>query len=272
MSVLLCRKKEVLKNLLTTKNYTNMLPQEQKTKLDGIVQTMIDNDESDSNIRFIIDDFKKKYSVIETPAPKKDLLQKTGDIFNKIFPGKQVGEAIGTLGGYIASPNKEQFDISAPSPLQVGADVASGALNVAGFKGAGIVGTFGQRVLKMAGLSAGIAGTETLKEGGSAVETVKSAALGGAVGGAIPVIGAGLRAIGRQIETLPARFVNSALSRNKAQVLQDISKDKVDDFANYVLKSKPVGTANKLLDESVNSIDDLSKQINASLSSSVRQT
>src|SRR3990167_3264452 len=106
MSVLLCRKKEVLKNLLTTKNYTNMLPQEQKTKLDGIVQTMIDNDESDSNIRFIIDDFKKKYSVIETPAPKKDLLQKTGDIFNKIFQAKQVGETLGKLVRHIVSINK----------------------------------------------------------------------------------------------------------------------------------------------------------------------
>lgn len=47
-----------------------MLPQEQKIKLDGIVQTMIDNGESDSNIRFIIDDFKKKYTPVENTTPK----------------------------------------------------------------------------------------------------------------------------------------------------------------------------------------------------------
>ena len=249
-----------------------MLTEDKRTQLDGIVNKMVQNKETDTSIQFVVDDFKQKYSQAETVAPKKGILEKAGGIVNKIFPGKQVGEAIGTLAGYALSPNKEQFDLNAPSPLQVGADVASGALNVAGFKGVGTVGTFGQRILKMAGLGAGLAGTETLKEGGDFKDTAKSAAIGGIIGGALPIVGAGLRAVGRQIEQLPARFVNSALSRNKAQVLQDISKDKVDDFANYVLKSKPVGTANKLLDESVNNIDELSNKISTSLASAVRQT
>lgn len=263
-----------------------MLNEEKRKQLDGIVQTMIRNKESDDNIQFVVDDFKKKYTESEIAKQEKtktDILQKVGNIVNKIFPGKQVGESIGTLAGLGITKAKEslgivpegttaQYDTSAPSPLQVGADIASGALQVAGFKGMGTTGTFAQRVLKMAGLGAGLSGAEALKEGGDTKKVLKSAALGGAIGGAIPVVGAGLRAIGRQIETLPARFVNSALSRKKAQVLQDISKDKVDDFAQYVLKSKPVGTANKLVNDSINNIDDLSNKIDEALSSSVRQT
>src|SRR3990167_5003411 len=58
---------------------------------------------------------KFSYNYIPPKAPlppKKDFLQKTGDVVNKIFPGKQVGQAIGTLGGYLASPNKEHYDLS----------------------------------------------------------------------------------------------------------------------------------------------------------------
>lgn len=217
------------------------------------------------------------------PKIQKDLLQKTTGIVNKIFPGEKVGESIGTLAGYGITAGKEklglvpkgttsQYDLSAPTPLQTTADVASGVLNVAGFKGAGTTGTFGQRVLKMAGLGAGLSGTEAIKEGGTAKEVAKSALTGGIIGGALPIAGAGLRAIGRQIETLPARFVNSALSRSKAQVLQDISKDKVDDFSKYVLKTKPIGTANKLVSESMDSIKKLNEQINTSLASATRQS
>ena len=54
-----------------------------------------------------------------------------------------------------------------------------------------------------------------MAKGGDIKETVKSAAIGGGVGGAIPLAGATLRAVGKQVEQLPARFVNSALSRSK---------------------------------------------------------
>ena len=84
----------------------------------------------------------------------------------------------------------------------------------------------------------------------------------------MPIVGAGLRAVGRQIEQLPARFVNSALNRSKQQVLQDISKDKIDDFANYVIKSKPVGSANKLVGESMNNVETLGNKVGEMLKSS----
>lgn len=261
-----------------------MLPEDKRQQLDGIVQQMIQNNEPDSNIRFVVDDFKSKYSQIEESQqekPKMDLLQKTTNVVNKIFPGKQVGEAIGTLGGlgiekvkgvFGGKDNSEFYDTSAPKPIEVGADVVSGALNVAGFKGVGTAGNFTSRVLKTAGLGAGLGATESIKEGGNIKDATKSGVMGGVVGAALPVAGAGLRAVGRQIETLPARFVNSALSRSKQEVLQDISKDKVDDFAKYVLKKKSVGTASQLLNESMSSVDDLSNQINTSLAGAIRKS
>ncbi len=67
--------------------------------------------------------------------------------------------------------------------------------------------------------------------------------------------------------------MNSALGRKKSQVLQDIKKDKVDDFAKFVLSSKqPVKSANKHLDESIDSVENLGKQISVSLKSAVRKT
>ncbi len=76
---------------------------------------------------------------------KKDLLQKATDISGKLFAGGKVGEAIGTLGGYAYTAAKEklgmvpkgtteQYDLSAPSPLQVAGDIAKGAIQVAGAK------------------------------------------------------------------------------------------------------------------------------------------
>lgn len=248
------------------------LIEQRRKQLDSIVQQMISNKESDSNIQFVVSDFVKKYSA-EIEKPKKDLLQQTGDVVNAIFPGKQIGEAIGTgIAKLRATPEEKKFITPAPSPLQIAGDVANIGLNIAGLKGVGLVGSLGQRILKTIGLGAGLSATQTLKEGGDIKDITKNAILGGAIGGAIPVAGVGLRAVGKQIETLPARFVNSALSRSKQEVLQDIAKDKVDDFAKYVLKNKPIGTANKLLNESIVNINDLSEKINISLNVAVRKS
>lgn len=211
-------------------------------------------------------------------APKKDLLQKTTNIVGKVFPGQKVGESIGTAiasGIQALKGNKEEaLDIAAtaPKPLAVGADIVSGALNVGLMKGVGATGKFGERVLKMAGIGAGLSGSEAIKEGGDVGDVAKSAAAGGVLGAAMPVAGAGLRAIGRQIEALPARLVNSALGRSKPQIMKDIATDKVDDFAKYVTQNKPIGTANKLFSDSVDSVESLSHKISSALENAARQT
>lgn len=50
-----------------------MLPEDKRKQLDGIVQSMVQNKESDSNVRFVVDDFKKKYTPIETPQIKPSM-------------------------------------------------------------------------------------------------------------------------------------------------------------------------------------------------------
>lgn len=208
-------------------------------------------------------------------------LQKAEDVVTTVFPGKQTGQAIGTLGGLILEKVKgffggkdrsADYDISAPSPTQIAGDVASGAASVAGIKGVGTVGKLSQRILINLGLGATIGGGTALAEGQDVKDVVKSAIGTGAIGGAIPVAGMGLRAIGKQIEQLPARFVNSALSRSKAEVLKDIATDKVDDFAKYVVQNKPIGSAKTLLSDSMENINQIDKQVSDALAIASRQS
>lgn len=154
--------------------------------------------------------------------PKKDLLQSATDIVTSIFPGKQVGEAIGTLGGYIATPKEQKkfYDTSAPSPLQVGADIAQGALTVGAGMPGKAVSMFGKtvpiiptaasalgRIGQSTVLGAGIAGTGTVAKGETDLgEIGKTTAIGGAVGGALGTVGEVVRKAG---ELLPERFLRS---------------------------------------------------------------
>jgi len=204
-------------------------------------------------------------------------LERTAGILDAVFGGGKIGEAIGTViakSGITGLSEEEREAVSpGPTATQVAGDVANVGLTVAGLKGVGTVGSLGARILKTAGLGAGLAGTKAISEGADIEDVAKSTAIGGIIGGAIPVAGAGLRAIGRQIEQLPARFINSALGRNKAQVLNDIAKDKIDDFSKYVLATKkPLKSANTHLSESSDAVESLSKKVADSLSSAIRKT
>ena len=73
----------------------------------------------------------------------RDFLHKAEGITSKLFAGQKVGQAIGTLGGYLYTKAKDKiqgtnvadyYDLSAPTPLQVAGDVAKGAVQVAGAK------------------------------------------------------------------------------------------------------------------------------------------
>ena len=207
-------------------------------------------------------------------APKKTTMDKVSDLLDTTFGGKKIGELIGGVAaktGLTGLAPEARKEVVLPSVPEVAGDIVQAGATIAGFKGIGTIGSLGQRILTNIGLGATISGGRTLAKGGDIKETVKSAAIGGGVGGAIPLAGATLRAVGKQVEQLPARFVNSALSRSKKEVLQDIAKDKVDDFANYVIKSKPIGTANKLFNQSADNIESLSGKINTALASATRK-
>src|SRR3990167_2391155 len=261
-----------------------MLAEERRKELDTIVQDMINHKEGDFNIRFVVDDFKKKYENETAPQELTEggLTDKILDNpltrgIQKFFPGAKVGEVIGTQAaklGLTGLTEEERKAVSpGPTATQVAGDVANIGLTLAGVRGVGTVGSFGARLLKTMGLGAGLAGTKAVSEGAETKDVLKSTAVGGAVGAAIPVVGAGLRAVGRQVAQLPARFVNSALSRSKSQVLNDIAKDKVDDFAKYVVENKAVvKTANTHLNESIDAVEKMGKQVESALSSAVRKS
>lgn len=152
-------------------------------------------------------------SQIDAPEkPKPDLLQKVGSIANAIFPGKQVGQAIGTLAGAGIAKlkgNYDQYDLSAPTPLQVAGDIGQGALTVASpgvGRGASAVGRIGANV----GLGAGLGATGAIAKGQDTKEVIKQGAIGGAIGGAISGVGEGIRAV---TENLPKWLTRAALPK-----------------------------------------------------------
>lgn len=72
------------------------LSEKNRAKLDGIVQQMISNKESDDNIKFVVDDFKSKYaekkkpvgtSTSTTPKENTELAPKTGSSVSKSTQG-----------------------------------------------------------------------------------------------------------------------------------------------------------------------------------------
>lgn len=279
-----------------------------KLKFDTGETVSFENQPTDADVEEVVKKLgikPKNSTILEAPVVKqKGVLEKFGDVSGKVLEaaskftgiksaidlgltagkgfaygterllGKSSEEALKTVG---KQPSTEIEKITAEKGLGAGIKNIAGksiqaGASVAGLKGVGVIGSLGQKILTNIGLGGLISGGEAIAKNQDLKDVGKNVALGGVVGGAIPIVGAGLNAIRKQISLLPARFINSALSRNKADILKDIANDKVDDFAKYVIQKKPIGTANNLLNQSHSNIDNLSEQINSSLESAVRKT
>lgn len=201
--------------------------------------------------------------------PQGDFLDKASNIVGSIFPGKQIGQAIGTLGGYGATALGEKlgmmpkgstgaYDLSAPSPLQVAGDAAQGVLTAAAPEvGAGesALGRIGAN----AALGAGLGGSGAVAEGKNIWETAKSAALGGAVGGGL----SGAGEIGKYLtENMPNWFTKLALPK--------LSNSKVSgapaDVVNYALNNTKGATLNSMYNTSNGALKSYEDQVQAVLS------
>lgn len=170
----------------------------------------------------------------QTQAPvfqpeKKGFLQDITEIVNKIFPGKQVGESIGTLAalgieklkGEMGGKDNSQFlDLSAPTPFQTASDVASGALTIAS-TGLGGTGSFASRVGTEAAIGAGLGGTNSAANGGSLGDIAESTAIGGAIGGAIPAVGAGISKIASSAANTAEKIASSPYLKGATQLGKD---------------------------------------------------
>ena len=222
-----------------------------------------------------ISELNGKYKVVgsaqalgSSTVPKKDLLGKTTDVVTSIFPGKKVGETLGTA--FVAGQQylKGNSDIArniaatAPKPIQVAGDVAAGAATIAGFKGVGTTGGVLKKALESAGLGAVISGGRSAAEGSSASEVTKDAAIGGAIGGGTSLALSGAEAILNGVKKLPQRLIKSATG----QTTKDIIGGK--DISNFVLENKKIGTADMLIRQSQSQIDKADEIINNALTTS----
>lgn len=204
---------------------------------------------------------------------RRDVLQKTTDIVNKIFPGKQVGQAIGTLAGYgieKAKPlfggqdNSQYYDLSAPTPLQVTGDVVRGAATIAGARlpaASSILGKTAQfgALGGVAGGASGIAEGKSFGE--SAGQAVRSAAIGALTGFTFGVVEKAIRGIGQGIGATGQKIQTTVIQPSQADIKDGFS---VQTLRKYNLGGSLQDTMNKTDQQ----LDDLTRELNKKLASS----
>lgn len=219
----------------------------------------------------------------KAPARKNDLLNNpiTRGI-QAFFPGKKVGQALGTLGGLGLTAGKEAlglapkgatkaYDTSAPSPLQTVGDVAKGAATIGGFKlpvakGVSALGTIGKATMQGVGLGGLMGGGQAATQtSGSAIPTTtdiadvgKGALVGGSVGGA--TAGA-VSTFGQLLSKAGDKITNSVIKPSQADIKDGFS---VETVKKYGLQ----GSLQTTLQKTESTMDDLTAQLNQKLQSS----
>lgn len=197
---------------------------------------------------------------IQPQPDNRDFLQKAGDIVNTIFPGKQIGEAIGNAIPQSAPPaaiqsltpeelKRVSTSSSAPTPLQVAGDIGQiGLMTVAPelMPEAGALGRIGQNALLGAGFGASgaIAGGNT-----NPSSIAKQGLVGGALGGAVGSAG---ELVNKAVNYLPKRLVDSFVPG-----LNDATKS-------YAIK-KGLASPEKMLTDSESSINQLGTELGDTL-------
>lgn len=184
----------------------------------------------------------------EYPRPT---LQDVSDKVSSIFPGQKVGQAIGTLAGAAISKAKgtyDNYDLSAPTPLQVAGDVGQGALTVAA---PGIGGeTVGARIGANAALGAGIGATGAIANKKGIGDVAKSSLEGGLLGGAASGIGEVLSAL---TKNLPSWLTRGYLSKLKPGTEED------------ALNRISLGSPTKMLEKSTSAVKSYEDQVQSIL-------
>lgn len=162
-----------------------------------------------------------------------------------------IGGTVAQLGGgkydeYVNRQKQLREGYASAAPLarisgELGGLVAgTGAVGATklGAEALGLTGKFLPRVANSALSSAGLSMADSLSKGDTGMDALQSGALGGAVGGAMPIIGAGIRAAGRglrdnfirPIATLANRE-NEVTKRVGGAILQDRASGAVMDQA-----------------------------------------
>ncbi len=199
-----------------------MLQEQDRTKLDGIVQQMIANKESDSNINLVVSDFKQKYSQSPTVQPEvktpsafdnfaqgvlnvgKDILGVEQNKSTAFIPsllrstiGSQGLAGVAQLPGRVIDaalhpndPNNitagQALGTTANALLTVGTGGGGSIASKAGLTGAKALGA---RALENSAIGTGYQAASNLVEGKNITNNLGTAAL---VGGSLPIAGTGI--------------------------------------------------------------------------------
>ncbi len=104
-----------------------MLSEQRRTQLDSIIQKMVQNKETDTNIKFVVNDFKNKYqneqvaTPVQQPKQEKSLFQKAVGLADSTF-GKASNLLFGStgkaVGGLITSGIGETMKFSSNPETQ----------------------------------------------------------------------------------------------------------------------------------------------------------
>lgn len=207
---------------------------------------------------------QKGYSMPQDRSAVDKLLDNPLTRVLQKFPGQNVGQAIGTLGGFALSKNKEQYDLSAPTPLQTIGDIAQGAAMVAGIKAPVAPTVLGKAA--QFGTIGGISGAgEALKNDGGisdiAKESIKGAAVGAATGAAFGLAEKGVKKFADLLGKTGDKIQMSVIKPSQADIKDGFS---IDTVKKYNLG----GSLKQTFEKTDKTLDKLSKELNAKLANS----
>lgn len=219
----------------------------------------------------------KNYKVVQTTAPStpppapvdnRDFIQKGAEFAEKYIPGAQIGKALGnSIGGIVDSvkqgsvePLLQAGDRNNANFSRVAGDVVQSVATPASLA-VSAPATLAGRVAQGVGLGATLSGSNAAAKGGDMSDVTKSAALGGAVGGALPIAGAGIRQLGKLLGRTGDKIQFSVIKPTQADIKDGFN-------INTVKKFNLGGSLKQSFEKTDKTLDDLSKQLNAKLASS----
>lgn len=198
----------------------------------------------------------------------RDLLAKSADFAEKYIPGAQIGKALGnSVGGIVDSfkqgsikPLLEAGDRNNANYSRVVGDVVQSVATPASLAVSAPASLAG-RVAQGVGIGATLSGANSSAKGGDAGDIAKSAALGGAIGGALPLAGAGVRQLGKLLGKTGDKIQFSVIKPSQADIKDGFKIETVKKF-------NLGGSLKSTFEKTDQTIDDLSKQLNAKLAGS----
>lgn len=116
---------------------TNMLTEEQRTKLDNIVSRMTQNGESQDNIMLVVNDFKQKYGSPNVDITKQEPKTKTFVESVGSSVGKSIGSLFGPAGGVAGAEIGKRYGSKiADNPKKAAIDILDSLPMAGGMTGA----------------------------------------------------------------------------------------------------------------------------------------